>query len=114
MRLNNELGEKGENIACEFLRRKGFTIIERNSHCRFGEIDIIAEKRNLLIFVEVKYRSGKNFGGAAYSITASKAQKMRLSIELWLQKHPHRGQCRADAILIEGENPPQHIENILE
>ena len=114
MKLNHAVAQRAEDIACEFLQQSGFSIVARNWHCQFGEIDIIAKRQQLLLFVEVKYRRSADFGGAAHSITYSKMQKMRRSIENYLQKFPHRGDIRADALLIEGDNNLQHIKNILE
>ena len=55
------LGEFGEERAVRFLRRKGYRIVERNYRCRQGEIDIIARKRDILAFVEVKLRRQPRF-----------------------------------------------------
>ena len=113
MRLNHATGQAAEDKACAFLKKQGFKIVARNWHCVFGEIDIIATKKQLLAFIEVKYRKSVAFGGAAYSITPSKLLKMRRTIEYYLQQNPHQGDIRADAVLIEG-NELRHIENILE
>ena len=112
MRLNHPTGQAAENQACAFLQKQGFHICQRNWHCVFGEIDIIATKKTLLLFVEVKYRKSKAFGGAAYSITPSKLLKLQRSVEFYLQQNPHKGSIRLDAILIEG-NELSHIENIM-
>ena len=112
MRLNHATGQAAENQACAFLEKQGFRVIARNWHCTFGEIDIIATKKQLLAFIEVKYRKSAMLGGAAYSITPSKLLKIRRSIEYYLQQNPHKGDIRLDAVLIEG-NQLRHIENIL-
>ena len=52
-----ELGDKGEAFVAEFLRKKGFVISARNYHSRFGELDIVAENNEIILFVEVKLRS---------------------------------------------------------
>lgn len=113
MKLNHKTAQMGEDKACAFLKQKGFSIVARNWHCAFGEIDIIAKQKELLVFVEVKYRKSSAFGGAAYSITSSKLLKMRRTIEYYLQQFPHKGYIRADAVLIEGNQSLEHIENIL-
>ncbi|MBR7002440.1 MAG: YraN family protein [Neisseriaceae bacterium] len=113
MRLNHPTGQAAEEKAANYLQKQGFKIVARNWHCAFGEIDIIAIKKALLLFVEVKYRKSAAFGGAAYSITPSKLLKIRRSIEFYLQHNPHKGDIRADAVLIEG-NQLSHIENIMD
>ena len=88
-------------------------IIARNWHCPFGEIDLIAEQSGTLLFVEVKYRRSTAFGGTAYSITPSKLAKLQKSAEYYLQQHRKgRTDCRLDAVLIEGGNPPVWLQNI--
>lgn len=114
MKINHKVGQYGEDMACHFLQQEGFTIITRNWHCPFGELDIVAQSKKLLLFVEVKYRKKSSFGGVIYSITPAKLRKMRKSIECYLQQNPHRGDIRADAILIEDNQPLQHIKNIME
>lgn len=112
MRLNHASGSLAEDAACRFLRKKGFSIVARNWHCPYGEIDIIAQRAQLLLFVEVKYRKNAQFGGAAYSITPAKLGKIANSTQAYLTQHPHRGDVRVDAVLIQGETL-QHIENIM-
>ena len=57
----HKIGQKGEDIAVEFLKDKGFKIVERNYRCKLGEIDIIAKKRNCYHFVEVKAKTVADF-----------------------------------------------------
>lgn len=112
MRLNHATGQAAEDKAADYLQKQGFKIVARNWHCAFGEIDIIATKKQLLAFIEVKYRKSSLLGGAAYSITPSKLLKIRRSIEYYLQQNPHKGDIRLDAVLIEGDEL-KYIENIL-
>ena len=77
-------GKLGEDIALEFLTKKGYNLIERNYHSRFGEIDIIAQKDNSLIFVEVKARTNQKYGLPAQSITQQKKKHIRKTIEYYL------------------------------
>lgn len=62
----------GEKVACDYLKNKGYTIIERNFRCKMGEIDIIAWKNDEIIFIEVKTRSSNYFGKPAESVTERK------------------------------------------
>ncbi len=57
-----ELGSRGEDIAVSFLKKKGYKIIERNYRCRYGEIDIIAERDKVTAFIEVRTIKAENFG----------------------------------------------------
>jgi putative endonuclease len=81
------LGKQGEEIAENYLKDKGYFIIEKNFHSKYGEVDIICEKNNNLVFVEVKYRNNKNFGLGEESISPSKIGKLKRTIEVWLSKN---------------------------
>jgi putative endonuclease len=71
------VGNNGELLALDFIVNKGFTIIEHNYRFgRLGEIDIIAQKENLIVFIEVKTRFSKRFGGALYSIGPKKRNRI--------------------------------------
>ena len=86
---NKIFGADGESIAAEFLASNGFAIIEKNFFVgRSGEIDIIAVKGKLLLFVEVKARSSDKYGGGIYSITDDKKRKLRNSAKRFLLKNP--------------------------
>lgn len=71
-----ETGQKGELLAKEYLQEKGYHIIKTNFRQKFGEIDIIVEKNNILAFVEVRTKTSLRFGTAAESITKPKKQKI--------------------------------------
>ncbi|WP_299545750.1 YraN family protein [uncultured Helicobacter sp.] len=77
-------GKEAEDFACAFLESKGFCIKTRNFNTRFGEIDIIAKKDEVLHFIEVK--SGIGFE-PIYNITPSKIQKLSKTIEIYLKTH---------------------------
>ena len=102
----NRLGERGEALAAEFLRRAGLTITARNYSCRFGEIDLIARDGDVVVFVEVRSRAGDSFGGAAASITAAKREKLLKTACHYLTTLPSTPPCRFDAVLLTG-NPPR-------
>ena len=69
-------GRPGEDLACEHLRRKGLRILERNYRCRVGEIDVVADDRGTLVFVEVKERRGDSHGTAVEAVTAQKQSRV--------------------------------------
>ena len=77
MEGNLDCGRAGEAIAAQYLRLKGYRIIERNCRAGRGEIDIIALDGNCLVFVEVKTRRGDRFGGAAQAVDRRKILSMR-------------------------------------
>ena len=70
-------GREGEAKAAAYLRKKRYDIIGANYRCRFGELDLIAKKGELVVFVEVKLRKNDRFGAAADAVTASKREKLR-------------------------------------
>ena len=74
-RRNKDLGDWGEEKACDFLRRHGFKIIERNYHTTFGEIDVVASKGDDYYFIEVKTRTSGDF---AHDDAISYFQKRKL------------------------------------
>lgn len=98
---NSSLGKIGEQKACDFLRHKGYKIVAQNYRCKIGEIDIIAEKQDEVIFVEVKTRTGTRFGYPAEAVNYHKQQKI-LKTALCYLSHLHRGdvRCRFDILEI--------------
>ena len=75
--FNKKIGYYGEDIAREYLIKNGYNIIYKNYSNRFGEIDIICKKDDILCFVEVKSRYTKNYGSAIESITYKKIQNIK-------------------------------------
>ena len=105
---NQQIGSDGEEAAALFLQEQGFTICERNYRFRdIGEIDIIARKEGLLIFVEVKTRMSGAWGGALSSITGPKKRRLRLIAGQYLEAnrslYPKETTCRFDLIAIEDD-----------
>lgn len=90
------LGQWGEELVARDLAAKGWTILERNYRCRFGELDIVAQQDGVLAFVEVKLRRNSSFAPARAFVTADKQRKLRSAAELYLQEHPGRLQPRFD------------------
>lgn len=112
-----EKGKYAEELAEEYLIKKGYSIINRNFHFgRYGEIDIIACIDEILVFVEVKARWTKLFGTAEESITSKKIMSLRRVAEGYLYTHKIQNRaCRFDTIAIDGSvKPPiiNHIENV--
>jgi putative endonuclease len=81
------LGRTGERLAAEELVRRGYSIIERNFRCRYGEIDLIAEKGDDLVFIEVKTRRGNAYGLPEEAVTPRKQQKIVQVASYYLDLH---------------------------
>lgn len=83
------IGRKGEELASEFLTDKGYTIIERNFECKTGEIDIIAfdNKKEELVFIEVKTRTNIKYGNPADAVDSIKKKHIYKSARYYLYKH---------------------------
>ena len=99
-------GDDAETLAADYLEAQGLSLLQRNYHCRFGEIDLVMKQGGMIVFVEVRRRSHTAFGGAAASITASKQQKLIRTAEHFLQQHGNAA-CRFDAILMNTLNSSQ-------
>jgi putative endonuclease len=82
-----EIGNAGEKLAKDFLKKKGYKIRETNFRCREGEIDIVAEKKGCLVFVEVRTKTGSVFGSSEESVTFSKKEKVIASALTYLSQH---------------------------
>ena len=97
-KLNRQTGRLAEDLATESLRKKDYTIIERNFSNRFGEIDIIAKDKGTLVFVEVKAKIGTEFGNPEEMINKKKLSKIRRMAELFL--NGENSLCRIDIIAV--------------
>ena len=111
-------GAWGEAAARGYLTRAGYRIVDCNFRTRFGEIDIIAQAGEYLVFVEVKTRKNDRFATAREAVTPQKQARIRAAAEKWLQAHhPVSLQPRFDVIKVYGEEgaplPPRinHLEN---
>lgn len=111
------LGKYGEDLACDYLRSKGYTVLERNYKIKIGELDIIARQADLLVCVEVKTRKSLSYGYGLESITWKKRQTIRKLAEYYYAVLREPGlKVRIDVIdiLLDAEGSLQqlrHIEN---
>jgi len=87
-KFNRSLGKKGEEIAADYLTKKGFKIIEGNYHTRFGEIDLVCAQRNNLVFVEVKLKQGEDFGTPEEMIGKQKLSRVNKMADFYLMDNP--------------------------
>lgn len=116
VKFNAQKGRIGENIAKEFLLNKGYKIVETNWHySKNAEIDIIAEDKGTLVFIEVKTRTNLNCGHPFEAITQSKIKKIYTAISGYLNKSENKYKSfRFDGIAIIGlQNPKiEHLMNL--
>ena len=91
---NKQLGDRGEQVVADFLTAAGHEIVARNYKTKLFEVDIISRKNEMLYFTEVKYRSGRDFGGALDFIDKKKQQKMHLAVEGFMATHPEYADFR--------------------
>ena len=100
------VGHQFEQRALDYLRHAGLTLIQQNVRYRFGEIDLIMRDRNMVVFVEVKYRSSNGFGGAISAINFRKQQRLQRAANAWLMAHSRLANepCRFDLVAITGKN----------
>jgi putative endonuclease len=97
-----ELGAKGEEIAVRYLKSRGYRIVERNYRIRLGEIDIIAEHGDDLVFIEVKTRSDIFFGSPFESVTKQKQKQLsKVALEYISKKNCHNRPSRIEVVGIE-------------
>ena len=98
-------GARAEALAAAFLAARGLTIVERNFRRRCGELDLIARDGETLVFVEVRLRTRRDFGGAAASITAAKRSRIAAAAGLYLARLSRTPPCRFDAVLLDALDP---------
>ncbi|MDQ8039796.1 MAG: YraN family protein [Rickettsiella sp.] len=85
---SKKIGAQAENFACHYLKTQGLSLIIRNYICRFGEIDLIMQDKNTLIFIEVRYRSDASFGHSLETVHKTKQKKLIKTADYYLQAHP--------------------------
>ena len=94
--FNRQTGRIAEQLATETLRKKGYQILERNFSNRYGEIDIIAQDKETLVFVEVKAKTGIDFGSPEEMINRNKLQKIQNMATIYL--HNMQAQRRSEVV----------------
>lgn len=116
-KTSRALGNHGEDLAVAELEAQSLHIIERNWRCQHGEIDVVAydEEEELLVFVEVKTKSGPGFGAPLEAITHGKARRLYQLAHLWRREHKAYLPFRVDGIGVQfgsGEPLVTHIKAI--
>lgn len=105
-------GRFGEVLAANFLRSKGHFILERNWHCGRYEVDIIASDGDTAVFVEVKFRNGKQYGEAEEFVDERKMTFLIEAADQWLRKSHWEGDLRFDVVAIIAEGRNYQIKHI--
>lgn len=104
-----QTGISAESRACVYLIAKGYRILARRFKTPYGEIDIVAKRRGLLAFVEVKARA--TLDGAAYSVTPQQQARIVNAAQMWLSTHDNHAELdmRFDVVLIAPKSLPLHL-----
>ncbi|WP_452219705.1 YraN family protein [Lacinutrix salivirga] len=114
MAQHNELGEKGEQLAVDFLLKNNYQIIERNYRFQKAEVDIIAQKADVLAIIEVKTRSTKAFGNPQDFVKPKQIQRLVKAVDEYVTVNGLDVEVRFDIIAIVKENKQyviEHLEN---
>ena len=113
--FRKQVGNKGESLAEDYIKRKGYNIIQRNYRCRLGEIDIIAKDDDTIVFIEVRTKQNENFGTPQDSVTSTKMSKIsKTALSFIHEKNLSGFSYRFDFIAItfsQGKPNIEHIEN---
>lgn len=96
----NALGKAGEELACRYLEDQGFAIAARNWRARSGELDVVARKGTVTVFVEVKARRGTAFGEPEEAVTGVKARRIRGLASEYLLSSEHSAEVRFDVVSV--------------
>lgn len=111
---NRKFGDAGEDLACRYLEKQGYEILERNKHfSRFCEIDIIAKYKDTVVFVEVKTRKTDGFGTPLEAITPSKLANIKKGVQFYISENKVK-KYRIDVvgITLKPEIHITHLKNI--
>ena len=97
------IGQSGEDDALAYLQQQDLVLVERNFLCKGGEIDLVMQDRDVLVFIEVRKRADKQHGGAAASITPAKQRRLIVAAQRYLQRYKMPPPCRFDVIAIDAD-----------
>jgi len=112
--MRKELGQQGEDIAARYLKQQGYKILARNYRSRYGEVDIICSQDRVIVFVEVKTRTGVSFGSPEDSITRTKQEHIRKVALIYMESFPQSfKEMRFDVIGILMEDDKPRINHLI-
>lgn len=100
-----DAGDDAEEAACRYLKKAGLRLVQRNYRCKGGEIDLVMLDRDLLALIEVRYRKGSSFGGAAASVTPTKQRRLLIAARhlMMTRAECRRYRLRFDVLAIDAE-----------
>jgi putative endonuclease len=105
------IGDNAERLACQYLQRHGLKLLGRNFRCRGGEIDLIMQHGDSLVFVEVRYRRRTGFGRAAETVSALKQDRVIRCAQVYINQHRCWNKAaRFDVLSVEGETDQLRID----
>lgn len=101
-----QVGKKIENLASAYLQKHNLKLVTTNYSCKMGEIDLIMMDKEILVFIEVRYRRDRNYGDAVGSINKSKQNKIKKTASYYLQQHKlyDKISCRFDVVAVSGQS----------
>lgn len=105
-------GKQGEDLAAAYLQKRGYAIQARNFYYQKAEIDIIAQQKDLLCIVEVKWRKSSFHGAPQEFVTPKKRKLLARAAAYFIEKHQWQGETQFDIISITGTLPNHTIEHI--
>jgi putative endonuclease len=103
---SKQTGDAAEQVACTYLQNQGLKLLDQNYHGKFGELDLIMQDSDSIVFIEVRYRKKTSFGSPVESITYQKQQKLIKTALYYLQRHPkwQNAAARFDVVGITSQN----------
>ena len=104
-------GNLAENKACQFLLKQGLTLVEKNYRCRNGEIDLIMQDKEELVFVEVRYRKNDSHGTAIDTVDRTKMKKLIAAASHYITRHHLNMPARFDVVGYDASFQPNWISN---
>ncbi len=116
MGKTQDIGQAGEDLARQYLERKGYQYVACNWRCRLGEIDLIMRDGGTLVFVEVRIRSNSRYGDALDSVNQAKQNKLKRAVYAYQQAKGYWGEVRIDVIGAskrEGQWLWEHIQDAI-
>ena len=98
LRNSRDRGRDAELACCKYLQQRGLKLLAKNYLGRRGELDLVMQENNTVVFVEVRYRKNDTYGGALESVTPVKQEKLRMTAEQYLQQETRLNNGRFDVV----------------
>ena len=114
MKNSLTIGKQAESMALQYLKSKRLQLIERNYSMPYGEIDLIMQDGNTVVFIEVRKRNSSAHGSALETIDVHKQRRLTMTAHSWLQKNTYQGDCRFDVVALGHDNYLKWIKNAFE